>query len=459
MRHIIFNGIDKLHRHVSAWWGKNVPPQLMLIMLAFVTGLAAGTGAFVLKRMIAWVSHLFTDRFVAGHANWAFLLLPVVGIVLAAVFQRYVIRRELYHGVDRLNMDLRRGRYALPFSQTFTAMIASTFTLGFGGSAGSEGPIAYTGAAMGSNVGKLFGVPASTMKVLVACGAAAGIAGIFKAPIGGAFFALECLYVELASGSIMALMVAAVTAGLTAYVLSGCTPDIWFSDAVPFDLHWLPWIILAGVFCGFYSVYYQVVITWLSGFYGSLRHRWLKNIMAGTVIGAAIFMFPPLYGEGYGFISKLLAQDMGALTSYGLFAGIKTDALVILLLLGGMMLVKSFATASTTSGGGVAGDFAPSLFAGCLAGCFFAFAVNSFFDAGLPVGYFGFFGMGAVMAATQRAPLMAIFLTVEMGAAYRLLLPVVIGSTVSYVVFRITGWRFGVCTSYRRNINNHNQKE
>ncbi|MDE6527664.1 MAG: chloride channel protein, partial [Muribaculaceae bacterium] len=157
--------------------------------------------------------------------------------------------------------------------------------------------------------------------------------------------------------------------------------------------------------------------------------------------------------------SKLLAQDMSALTSYGLFAGVQAGVLPVSRLVGGLLLVKAFATASTTSGGGVAGDFAPSLFAGCVAGCFFAVLVNALFDTGLPVGYFGFFGMGAVMAATQRAPLMAIFLTVEMGAAYRLLLPVVIVSTVSYMVFRASGCRFGLCRSYREGPGYLRQKE
>lgn len=434
---------------LPGWLGRHVPSRQLLLILAFVTGLAAGAGAFLLKRMIAWVSDWFTDRLAVSHANWELLLLPVVGILLAALFQRYIIRREIYHGVDRLNADLCGKKYVLPFSQMFTPMIASSVTLGFGGSAGSEGPIAYAGAAMGSNVGKCFGVPTDMMRVLVACGAAAGIAGIFKAPIGGAFFALECLYVELASVAIIALIVAAVTAGLTAYLLSGCTPDIYFSSSVPFDMHWLPWVIAAGLFFGLYSVYYQLVMTRMARFYALMRNHWQKNIMAGAIIGAAIFLFPPLYGEGYGVISDMLAEDMAALIPYGLFARDRVDTGLVLLLSGGMLLVKAFATVSTTSGGGVAGDFAPSLFTGCIAGCFFAFAVNTLPGIALPVGYFAFFGMAAVIAATQRAPLMAIFLTVEMGAAYTLLLPVTVVATVSYFVFRLGGRRFGISNPIR----------
>ena len=419
------------------WVEKHVPSPMGLMLSAFAVGLLAGTAAWGLKRMIGAVSHLMTDHLSALHANWAFLLLPVIGILLAAVFQRYVLHREIYHGVDRLNRGLKTGKNRIPLSLTVTPMIASTFTLGFGGSAGSEGPIAYTGAAIGSNVGKILGMSPTMMKVMVACGASAGIAGIFKAPIGGAFFALECLAVEMVSVSIIALMIASVTAGLMAYVLSGCTPDIYFTCVTAFDMHWLPWVGALGVFCGLYSVYYQKIMVRMQAFYAAMRNHWLKNLLAGGIIGAAVFLFPALYGEGYGFISSMLADKTDAITPFSLFAGDSADTTLVLLMLGGMMLVKAFATSAATSGGGVAGDFAPSLFAGCITGYFFAVSVNALFGLALPESYFAFFGMGAVMAATQRAPFMAIFLTVEMGAAFPLLLPVVIVSTVSYFTLRL----------------------
>ena len=453
MSAVVNNRFKVLAGRFSLWVGGRVPSPMRLMLSAFAVGLLAGTAAWGLKRMIGGVSHIISGHLSALHANWVLLLLPVVGILLAAVFQRYVIHREIYHGVDRLNQGLKSGKNRLPLSLTVTPMIASTFTLGFGGSAGSEGPIAYTGAAIGSNVGKLLGMSPSMMKVLVACGASAGIAGIFKAPIGGAFFALECLVVEMGSASIIALMIASVTAGLMAYVLSGCTPDIYFTCDTAFDMHWIPWVMAVGVFCGWYSVYYQSIMVRMQAFYAAMRNHWFKNLLAGGIIGGAVFLFPALYGEGYGFISSMLADDTDALTPFSLFAGDSAHTTLVLLMLGGMMLLKAFATSSATSGGGVAGDFAPSLFAGCIAGYFFVTVANVLFGVALPVGYFAFFGMGAVMAATQRAPFMAIFLTVEMGAAFTLLLPVVIVSTVSYFIFRFLWarvWRSVAMPSCRR---------
>lgn len=444
---------------VAAVMDEQLSPRLRFMLIAFVTGLLSGVAAYLLKAMIGVVSHLFVNHFDSQHSNWALIVLPVAGIVLAALFQLYVARREIYHGVDRLNNALASGRYSLPAQLTFTPMIAATLTLGFGGSAGSEGPVAYTGSAIGSNVGRVFGLGAAELKAMVACGAAAGIAGIFKAPIGGAFFALECLTVELASTSIIALMIASVTAGLTAFVLSGCTPDIYFSDALTFDMHWLPLVAVFGLFAGLYSIYYQTVMTRLSAWYGKLRNHWVKNLTAGLITGVAVFLFPPLFGEGYGFISKLLAGDSGAMIPYGIFAGHTGSLLLFSLLAAGMILVKAFATASATSGGGVAGDFAPSLFAGCVAGFLFALLVNAWgvglphpggVTAPLPVGYFAFFGMGAVMAATQRAPLMAIFLTIEMGSAYTLFLPMTIAATISYFTLRLLGRRLGLKTAAPR---------
>lgn len=431
----------------TGWFGRRVrevyTEPVRIAMIAFVTGLLVGTAAFLLKRMVAWVSQLFTGALSGDHANWVLILIPVVGVVLAAMFQRYVTRYEIYHGVSRLNRDFKAGKYCLRTSLTFTPMIAAAITLGCGGSAGSEGPIAYTGAAIGSNMGKAWHLSPRLLKIMVACGAGAGIAGIFKAPVGGAFFALECLAVDLGAGAVIPLMVAAVTAGLTAFVLSGCTPDLDFAAVLHFDMHLLPWVVALALFCGVYSIYYQMIMTRMSAWYASLSNHWVKNLTAGLLIGLAVFMFPPLFGEGYSFMAKLLAGDVAALFAYGPFAGVHITAVVVILVLAAMALVKAFATSSTTSGGGVAGDFAPSLFAGCVAGYLFAVVVNTCAGAELlPQGYFAFLGMGAVMAATQRAPLMAIFLTVEMAMAWELLLPAAVCAAVSYFTLRLLGTRY-----------------
>ena len=409
--------------------------ETVLVALALFTGILAGTGAYLLRLMVKGVAHPVTASFSAVSANWQLLFLPVLAIVLAGIFQRYVIRRNLYHGVDRMRAALASRNYRLPFSLTFTPLFANAITLGLGGSAGSEGPIAYAGGAIGSNLGRVFGLDSDRMRVMIACGASAGIAGIFKAPIGGALFSLEVLCLDLSMVAVVAVLVASLSAGLTSFMLSGCSPDVEFAHQVPMEVSWLPWLLLLGLFCGFYSLYYATVMSRMSNFYGRLRNPWIRNLLAGTLLAVMVFLFPTLYGEGYGFIELVLDGKAAAVTADSLFAG-AASTWEILLIFGGILAVKAFAVASTNSGGGVAGDFAPTLFAGCLAGYFFATLVNALFHCGMPPADFAFFGMAAVMAAAIRAPLMAIILTVEIAQTYMLLFPVVVVATVSYCVVR-----------------------
>lgn len=420
-----------------------VPERVLVVGLAVVTGLVTGTAAFLLKRLVAWVSGPLTDGLDPYGGNWLLLLIPVMGILLTGIFQRYILHREIYHGVDRLEKSVAHRRYKLPFELTYAPMLASSITLGFGGSAGSEGPIAYTGAAIGSNIGRAMGITPSMMRAMIACGASAGIAGIFKAPVGGALFALEVLGVELSVMAVVAVFAASLTSALTAFVLSGCVPDISFSGIVPMQWEWLPFVVLLGLVCGFYSAYYSHVMRFMTRWYGRFSNPWIKNLTAGAIIAVCVFLFPALYGEGYQFMAKVLGGD-DAFSSFSLWAGDGVAPLTCMLMAGGILLVKAFATSSTNSGGGVAGDFAPTLFAGCIAGYLFASLMNAAFGLALPVAEFAFFGMGAVMAGAIQAPLMAMFLTVEMATgAYSLLLPVAVASVISYGVVRVLHVVFG----------------
>ena len=216
--------------------------------------------------------------------------------------------------------------------------------------------------------------------------------------MGGVFFALEVLAITLSTPAIMAIVLAAVTAGLTSYVWSGCTTDLPFHATMAFDWHLIPPVILLGLFCGIYSFYYSSVMTLMKRRYASMGNPWWKNLLSGSVLAILVFLFPALYGEGYSFMSNLLAGHTEAISSYGLFARYGHDALTPVLLAFAIIAVKAFACASSNSGGGVAGDFAPTLMAGCVAGFFFAQLSNTCFGTQLPVADFAFIGMGAVMA-------------------------------------------------------------
>ena len=410
---------------------KYIPPYAFMMTLAFLTGLITGTAAFILKTAIGWISRSVTHAMDPSNLNWILLIAPLIGIMLTGIYQRYILHKEIYHGTERVNRAIRHGRYLMAPDLTYAPLVASTLTLGFGGSAGAEGPIAYTGSAIGSNLAKIFHADTPLIRIMLACGAGAGIAGIFKAPIGGVLFSLEVLTITLTTPAIIAIVLSAVTSALTAYVWSGCTTDIILHDYVPFDWQWMPWVVLLGIFCGLYSFYYSSIMSLMRGWYESMTNPWMKNLISGSLLAIMIFIFPALYGEGYDFMSELFGGNTAAISSYGLFARYGSSTWAPILIALGIIAVKAFACASTNSGGGVAGDFAPTLMAGCVAGFFFAQLLNDISGLQLPVADFAFLGMGAVMAGAIRAPLMAIFITVEMAQVYPLLLPAAIAAATS----------------------------
>lgn len=411
--------------------------DVYLVVLAILAGCLIGCAAWALKWLIARVSDFSINYVVDRLGWWTALFMPLVGILLASIYQRYVIRREIYHGVDRLQNDLAAGRSLLPVELTYSPILACAVTLGFGGSAGSEGPIAYAGAAIGNNMGRLFGASDKGLRTMMAIGAGAGIAGIFQAPVGGALFTYECLGVGGAPLTAIALFAACLCAGLTASALAGFVNDVSFAGATSFDWRMTLPLVALAVFCGIYSAYYSAIMKRMTRWFEGMGSPWTRNVVSGIIVGALLFTFPALFGEGYGVVGHLLNghPEAATLRSPLLRLGLQ-PATLLLLVCFGIMLVKAFATSSTNSGGGVAGDFAPTLFAGAICGFFFAKMCGVLFGADLPVADFVCYGMAAVMAGAVRAPLMAMFLVTEMTGQSGALLPVAIAAAVSCAVAR-----------------------
>ncbi|MCM1020634.1 MAG: chloride channel protein [Muribaculum sp.] len=400
-------------------------------------GLAIGVAAWLLKLMVREISKFVTSGFVIDSGNLWLLVSPVVGIVIVGWIVRHVVKMPLEHSTGLMKKDLADGKGDMPRRLTVASMITSAITLGFGGSAGSEGPIAYTGAAVGSNLARMLRLEDRFHLIFLACGAGAGIAAIFKAPIGGMFFTLEVLRMQLGVLPVLVLAAMCLISGLTAYVLSGCTLNMSIEGLMQFDYEMLPALLLLGCLSGAYSVYYLVIGHKVRSRLSAMNDSLWRNVVSGLMVGVTLFLFPALFGEGYGVLSEVANGKLADTTNGSVFV-LFHGRYLLPLTLAGILALKSVATYATNSGGGVAGDFAPTLFAGGIAGALLYVLVSDFsFFAMMTENVMVVCGMAAVMAGVIRAPLMTIFLVVEMTASQQLLLPVAIVVAISLGVSKL----------------------
>lgn len=417
-------------------------PRLLLILLALFVGFASGLAAFVLKYLVSLIKKLLTQHFISSETNWLYLLFPAVGILLCALFVRYVVRDDISHGVTKILYAISRKRARIKAHNTWTSMVASAITIGFGGSVGAEAPIVLTGSAIGSDLGKRFHLPPHTIMLLVGCGAAGAVAGIFKAPITGVMFVLEVLMLDLNMALLLPLLTTAITAVCVSYALYGTSPMFSFHMEKAFSIDIIPACLLLGIFCGFVSLYFTRVMNWLEKRFARLQSAWKKYIVGAVVLGVLIYFFPVLYGEGYEVIEQLI-NDAPAdeIMHNTLFYG--HGALALLVYLALVLLLKVFASTSTNAAGGCGGVFAPSLFVGAIAGYVF----SSVWDLvlALHVGSTGFvlpqncslYGMAGLMSGVMHAPLTGIFLIAELTGGYQLFVPIMIVSVMSYLTINV----------------------
>lgn len=420
------------------WREKHVKEKTFVMLLALVVGIFCGCAALILKTLIHYISHMLTQNMSITGGNYLYFIYPVVGIVIVGLYVRHIVKDNISHGVTRVLYAISQNKSRLKSHNIYTSVVASSITIGFGGSVGAEGPIVYTGAAIGSRIGSLFRMSPRVLMILVGCGAAAGIAGIFKAPIAGMLFTLEVLMLDLTTVSVMPLLIASITSATVAYVFTGYNVEFFFMQSEPFVTARIPFVIMLGLFCGFVSLYFTRVMNMMENFFSRMNHPWKKTAIGGTILAVLIFLFPPLYGEGYTAITDLLSGDPSKIVNGSIFYPDRQDAGFITMFIGVILLMKVFATSATNGGGGVGGTFAPSLYVGCMAGFFFAFLLNNIgFELDLSTKNFALMGMAGVMSAVMHAPLMAIFLTAELTGGYDLFLPLLIVSTISYGTIKL----------------------
>lgn len=420
------------------WRERHIKEKTFVMILALIVGLLAGGAAILLKFLISLISSSLTAGLEVSEGNWMYILYPSMGVIIAAMYVRYIVRDNISHGVTRVLYSISQNKSRLKPHNMYTSIVASSITIGFGGSVGAEGPIVFTGSAIGSNLGQLFRLPPRVLMILVGCGAAAGIAGIFKAPIAGMLFTLEVLMLDLTTVSVMPLLIASITSATLAYVYTGYNFEFFFAQSESFGIGRIPYVILLGVFCGLMSLYFTRVMNMMEKFFRRMKNPWIKTAVGCVILSSLVFIFPPLYGEGYESIIGLLAGDASSIVNGSIFYREGSMVWFLILFIALVVFTKAFATSATNGGGGVGGTFAPSLYVGCLSGFLFAYTINHLgIGIELSTKNFALMGMAGVMSGVMHAPLMGIFLTAELTGGYDLFLPLLIVSTIAYGTIKV----------------------
>ena len=424
-----------LYDSLLKWREDNIPAKQFALVLSFVVGILTALAACLLKWAIHGIQYLLTTNFEYYSSNLLYLLYPVVGILLSGLFVKYILRDDISHGVTKILYAISQRKSIMKLHNTWSSVVASSVTIGFGGSVGAEAPVVLTGSAIGSNLGRFFKMDQKTLMLMVGCGAAGAISGIFQAPIAGVVFTLEVLMIDMTFNSVVPLLISSVTATSLSYFLLGKT--VMFSLAgEDFSLQRIPMYILLGVMCGFVSLYYTRGMNTVEGLFRKLNSFWSKLLVGALLLSALIYLLPPLYGEGYDSINHLLSLDPESLFENSWFFGFRKNEYVVLVYLSLIVLLKLVATAATNGGGGVGGLFAPSLFVGCISGYICALILQMCgFD--VPAQNFALAGMAGVMSGIMHAPLTGIFLIAELSGGYDLFMPLMIVSVISFITIYI----------------------
>ena len=399
-----------------------------------MVGVLSGCAAVILDWTIHTVKLLLNQDFHFSY-DWQYLALPGIGMLLSLILVRYVIRDNIGHGVTKALLAVSRNDSKIKPHNTWSSVLTSSITIGFGGSVGAEAPIVYTGAAIGSNLGRIFGLSYRNITLLLGCGAAGAVAGIFKAPLAGVLFTLEILLFNVSMKSLLPLLLSTISATVISYIFRGQTP-IFACTLTPFSMGNLPFYVILGIVGGFGSLYFMRMTLRLEDRIGKLANPYARWVICALALGLLIFLFPPLYGEGYDSLGALLNGEDLALEGRSVLSFLLSWRWGVPVLFALIFFLKVFAMTATNAGGGVGGTFGPTLFAGAILGFVIARCLN-LLGFSVPEQNFVLVGMAALMAGVMQAPMTAIFLIAEISGGYELLIPLILTATVAFGTVRI----------------------
>ncbi|MCK4817963.1 chloride channel protein [bacterium] len=419
------------------WRKRHISDKVFMMLISVVIGFLSGLAAVLIKNSVFIIKDLLISRFAIFHENFLYFGLPAIGILIAVLFVRFILRDHVGHGIPSVLHAIGKNNGIIKRHNIFSSVLTSAFTVGFGGSVGLEGPTVATGAAIGSNLGRLLRFNYKQIMTLLALACAGAMAAIFKSPIAAVVFAVEVIMIDLTMASLVPLLIASVTAVLTSYFFLGSAVLYPFDIQEVFKLQHLPYYMLLGVVAGLVSVYFTKMYIYIEKIFTKINYWWVRWLSGGLVLGILIFFFPALYGEGYEAINTCLKGDYSPLYSESIFYFLKDNMLVIFALFILVLFFKAIATAVTFGAGGVGGIFAPTLFLGVFTGLFFAAIFNYTNLASLPEANFAMVAMGGLIAGVLHAPLTGIFLVAEITHGYELFIPLMIVATISYATVKI----------------------
>lgn len=416
---------------------KKLPETQLLMILGVVVGLFSGFAAVILKTLIHFFQWILTGWFQTPANSYLYLIYPGVGMLLAFLFVKFIIKDDIGHGVTKVLLAVSRKRSKIKGHNIWSSLVASSVTIGFGGSVGAEAPIVYTGAAFGSNLGQKIGLTYKQITILLGCGAASAVAGIFKAPMAGILFTLEILMFNISVTSIVPLLLSCVTATCVSYIFLGNSVT-FHSTLEVFSLGNIPYYILLGIFCGLMSIYFTRTTLFMEDKIKSIKNDYRRWLISAIFLGVLIFLFPPLYGEGYESLNTLLNKNNPLdVVDASIFQNLFLKPWFVPLYFFLVMLFKVLAMSFTNAGGGVGGTFGPTLIVGGIAGFVLSRVINLSGIHLVPEENFALVGMAGLMAGVMQAPMTAIFLIAEITGGYSLLIPLIIASTISFVTTRL----------------------
>ena len=431
-----------MSRHVNIlvrfhkWRLKNMSERGFITALSILVGLLAGIAAVIIKNTVRLTQNAVSNLVASEVHNYIYFALPLIGIFFTVIIVRYIIRREVRHGIPTVLYGISKQKGRISNHNLFSSVVASSLTVGFGGSVGLEGPTVATGTAWGSWLAKFFRLNYKNTILILACACAGAMAAIFKAPIAAIVFAVEVIMIDLTVFSLVPLLLSSATAVVTSYFFLGQDVLYPFEVKLAFELADLPYYILLGIVTGFVSVYFIKMYLFFGKIFEKIESQWSRLLFGGITLGLLIFLFPSLYGEGYEAINSCLAGDFEYLFNNSLFYGMREELWVALVLISLVIVLKVVATSLTFGAGGVGGIFAPTLFMGVNTGMLFSQLINLSGVRQIDSNNFALIGMAGLIAGVLHAPLTGIFLIADISGGYKLFVPLMVTATFAYIVVR-----------------------